>query len=142
MKKLTIITIALIICFWSGVFFSKITKKDVKIKENDYIFMGKKESAFSTFSDSLREANNTPLDLYIQAKDIISSPEMAYAIADCILSNIYGRSSMDKEKPYHITLLDDRYWVVEGSLKTPKGGTAYIMIQKGNGQILEISHGK
>ena len=73
---------------------------------------------------------------------VVSSPEIAYAIADCILSNIYGRSAMDNEKPYHITLLDDRYWVIEGTLKTPKGGTAHIIIKKRNGQIVELSHGK
>ena len=68
--------------------------------------------------------------------------EMAYTIADCVLSNIYGRSTMDKEKPYRITLLEDRYWVIEGTMNTSEGGTAHLMIKKENGQIVEISHGK
>lgn len=132
----------MMVCFWCGVFFTNIIKRDVKTKERDYIFMGKEESASSAYPDSLIDVYDTPLGLYNKAHDIISSPEMAYAIADCILSNIYGQSAMDKEKPYHITLLDDRYWVIEGTLKTPKGGTAHIMIKKRNGQIIEISHGK
>lgn len=100
MKKIAIITIAMMTCFWCGVFFTNIIKRDVRTKERDYIFMGKEKSASSVYSDSLRDLYDTPLGLYNKANDIISSPEMAYAIADCILSNIYGHSAMDNERVY------------------------------------------
>lgn len=54
----------------------------------------------------------------------------------------YGRKEMDDEKPYSITLLGGRFWVITGTLKSAKGGVAHIVLKKDDGQIQTIYHDK
>ena len=137
--KFVAIIVVLLTCFRLGYLCGNaVPVQDSTSKCIDFVYLGENVGPISVgdLEDSCRAYNFHPNN------GVVSSPEMAYAIADCVLSNIYGRSAMNNEKPYHITLLDDRYWIIEGTLKAPKGGTAHIIIKKRNGQIIELSHGK
>ncbi|OGX92293.1 hypothetical protein BEN49_16430 [Hymenobacter coccineus] len=56
---------------------------------------------------------------------------------------IYGKS-IEEKKSFQVVLYDNEVWVVQGTL--PKryelGGVAYIEINKKDGRILKITHGK
>ena len=74
---------------------------------------------------------------------IVENANMAYTIANSILSNIYGSNQIKNEYPLKITLINNRFWVIEGSLsKGETGGTAIIVIKKDDGQVQYINHGK
>lgn len=79
----------------------------------------------------------------IKKNGIVENANMAYTIANTILSNIYGGNQIKNEYPLKITLINNRFWVIEGSLsKGETGGTAIIVIKKDDGQVQYINHGK
>jgi hypothetical protein len=66
----------------------------------------------------------------------------ATAIAEAVLSPIYGRASIVKQKPYNVSLKNE-VWTVEGTLpKDRLGGTFVVRIAKESGAILHVSHSK
>jgi hypothetical protein len=66
----------------------------------------------------------------------------ATAIAEAVLSPIYGRNSIVKQKPYNVSLKDE-VWTVEGTLSKDRlGGTFAVRIAKDSGAILHVSHSK
>lgn len=68
----------------------------------------------------------------------------ASEVAQAVLSSIYGKKSISKQKPFEITF-DSEYnvWVISGKLKSNMiGGVATIIIQKNNGEVLAVSHSK
>ena len=137
--KFFAIIVVLLTCFRLGYLCGNaVTAQNSSSLYLDFMYLGENIEPISVgdLEDSCLVRNSHPNN------GVVSTAEMAYTIADCVLSNIYGRSTMDKEKPYRITLLEDRYWVIEGTMNTSEGGTAHLMIKKGNGQIVEISHGK
>ena len=132
--------------FWCGVLVSNISKvKNNRCKTN-YVYIGEKPSNIINFRGNIKDISYVkdydPLGVYNQTKGMIESPEMAYTIADCILAAKYGRKEMDDEKPYSITLLGGRFWVITGTLKSAKGGVAHIVLKKDDGQIQTIYHDK
>jgi hypothetical protein len=78
----------------------------------------------------------------IRKEGYVPNAETAIKIAVAVWIPIYGQEQIDGEKPYKARL-ENEVWVVEGSL--PKGwigGVALAEIQKGDGKIVRISHGK
>jgi hypothetical protein len=74
----------------------------------------------------------------------ISNEASAIKVAEIVWLNVYGQEIKD-EKPYIAKLKDGKIWVVEGTFnggKYAKGGVAYIEIQKSDGKILKVIHGK
>ena len=137
--KFFAIIVVLLTCFRLGYLCGNaVTAQNSSSLYLDFMYLGENIEPISVddLEDSCLVRNSHPNN------GVVSTAEMAYTIADCVFSNIYGRSTMDKEKPYRITLLEDRYWVIEGTMNTSEGGTAHLMIKKENGQIVEISHGK
>jgi hypothetical protein len=65
----------------------------------------------------------------------------AEEIAEAVWLQIYGEKIYE-EKPFNTTLKDGKVWIVRGSLNAELGGVAYIEIQKSNGRILKVTHGK
>ena len=54
----------------------------------------------------------------------------------------YGKSILER-KPFEAELIGDTLWIVAGSIpKNMLGGVPYIEIQKKDGTILGIGHGK
>ncbi|WP_210521509.1 YbbC/YhhH family protein [Hymenobacter terricola] len=74
----------------------------------------------------------------------VPNATVAKQIAEAVWVPIYGKEHIEEKKPFRAVLVNNEIWVVEGSL--PKrydvGGTAYIEINKRDGRILEVTHGK
>ena len=79
---------------------------------------------------------------YQPPEGVVPDEQTAISIAVAVWSPIYGKDEIAKQKPYQVFLVDG-YWVVSGSLpKQLVGGTAKIVIDKEDGRIIDISHGK
>ena len=74
-------------------------------------------------------------------RDLVPNEETAIKIAEVILFSIYGQS-IYTDRPYSIELRNG-VWIIEGTLpKGCQGGVPYIEIQKKDGKILKVMHGK
>lgn len=76
---------------------------------------------------------------------LVNSPYMAAYIANIVFARIYGEATIQDERPYHVTLINNKYWRVEGGYKLAPheyGGNALLILRKEDGQILHISHSK
>lgn len=72
----------------------------------------------------------------------IPNETSAIKMAEIVWLNVYGPKIND-EKPFQAKLKNDKVWIVEGTLdKNMLGGVAYIEIQKSDGKILKVIHGK
>jgi len=84
---------------------------------------------------------------YVPAKGYVPDAETAKKIAEAVWLPIYGESVL-QQKPYTATLAEKNVWRVHGNLPkrqdglTNMGGTAEIEINKQDGKILRVSHGK
>jgi hypothetical protein len=66
----------------------------------------------------------------------------AVAIALAVLTPIYGKENLADEHPFVATLKGNE-WTVRGTLpKGYVGGTAWIVIAKSDGKILDVGHGR
>ena len=80
---------------------------------------------------------------YFPKDGLVPNEKIAFQIAEIILSQIYGKETIEEEKPFSINLEND-VWIIEGSLpeEYEKGGVAYIEIKKSSGEILKVIHTK
>jgi hypothetical protein len=66
----------------------------------------------------------------------------AISVAEAILTPIYGREQIESERPFSAQL-NGNTWKVEGHLAPGvDGGVAEVWIDKRDGRILRVSHGK
>lgn len=66
----------------------------------------------------------------------------AIQIAEKVLLPIYGRKQIESERPF-TARLNGNVWMVNGNLpKGRVGGVAEVKIDKRNGRVLRIIHGK
>jgi len=72
---------------------------------------------------------------------LVPNERIAFKIAESVLSQIYGKEIIENEKPFSINL-ENNVWIIEGTLYSRKGGTAYMEIRKDNGEILKVIHTK
>lgn len=78
---------------------------------------------------------------YFPKEGFVPDKNTAIKIAEAVWFPIYGESIYTK-KPYKIKLIKG-VWIIEGSLpKGYLGGVPYIEIQKKDGKILKVMHGK
>jgi len=81
------------------------------------------------------------------AAGYVPDKETAIKIAVAVWIPIYGKEKIEDEKPYK-AILRNEIWYVSGSLPQAKaderivGGVAEAEINKSDGQIIRISHGK
>ncbi|HOV98329.1 MAG TPA: NTF2 fold immunity protein [Bacteroidota bacterium] len=80
---------------------------------------------------------------YIPTEGVIPDSITAVEIAIIILSRVYGKDVIERERPF-TAVERNGYWVVYGSLPRDSfwGGVAEIVVRKKNGEIINISHGK
>ena len=84
---------------------------------------------------------------YVPAEGVIPTADIAVKIAECVLLEIYGKESIEKEKPFSVNLVNG-IWVIEGHI--PNGndsaltfcGQSYVEIRKSNGEIIKLLHTK
>ncbi len=87
--------------------------------------------------------NNFPKEGVPETLGFIDSPETAKEKAEAVWIGIYGEDIKSK-KPYKVSFDGkNQVWLVQGSLPTYMlGGVPNILIQKADGRILAIWHGK
>jgi hypothetical protein len=79
---------------------------------------------------------------YTPKNGFVPDESTAIAIAEAVLTPIYGRETVESERPYHVKL-EAGVWLVGGSLPEGRvGGVAVIKISRKDGRILFVSHGK
>jgi len=72
-------------------------------------------------------------------KDALTAKRMALAI----LESFYGKEQIQSEEPINVSLIDNEYWFVCGTLPDGYlGGVAEILISRENGRVLYLAHGK
>ena len=74
--------------------------------------------------------------------DIVPNELAAVRFAEAVLSPIYGRKHIERERPFRAVQKDSQTWSVKGTLpKGFAGGTALVEISR-EGRILTICHWK
>lgn len=72
----------------------------------------------------------------------IPNQATATRVAEAILIPIYGQEKIESERPFSAQL-DGNTWKVEGHLALGvDGGVAEVWLDKRDGRILRVSHGK
>ncbi len=80
--------------------------------------------------------------MYKPAEGFVPTEDVAIVIAVAIWAPIYGVDRIAHEKPYHAKLISGVWWV-SGSLPPGSlGGVAEARIQKTDGRVLGVIHGK
>lgn len=73
---------------------------------------------------------------------LVKTRAHAEALAEVHIANVYGKTRATQQKPYQVQETPTA-WVVSGSLKPNKrGGTFFIVINKQNGAVLQLTHGR
>lgn len=142
MKKIVIFLVYSIgLIFISYFVFSKITSASTAIQ---YEFVG--EDTINDNFDKIRSMyikEEDPFGVYNKPEGIIPNPDVAIHIAEKILISIYDSVSIVSQRPYKVELLNSYIWCVHGQKKSNgEGGTFSILIDKNDGRIISISHGK
>lgn len=107
----------------------------VFIMKRKYLFLGIVLVLFTSYM------YNNPVNERVMNRDYVPDAETAVKVAEAIWLPIYGGKIYDN-KPFVATLKDSSVWIVEGTLKSTKGGVPYIEIQKSDCKILKVFHGK
>ena len=115
-------------------------KKANNVKE--YIFLGNDTVIYEEIDHSIYASGVDPYGVYNRENGIVPSEKTATEIVKAVLIPIYG-SKISSQVPFRVSLWNKRYWCVRGSLKKGwEGGTFQILIDKVDGKICSISHGK
>ena len=104
-------------------------------KKNHGMVVGKTDNDFVGRSNFENTGNRFK-------KDIIPDAETACKVAIPIIKAVYGEQQLSSELPLQITLVNDKYWTIEGTLHTAKGGVVFMTINKHNGCVLNLMHGE
>lgn len=136
-------------------YISRQTRKQVSSKKipSTYVFNGnvtitngprfRENEGCCIFGD--KGLANRP-GVYNNEKGLVSSPTIAYTIANAILTSLFGEEDMSEQRPLSIELVNNKYWLIQGNYK-PKipnttGGSPIMIIKKDDAQIQFIMHTK
>ena len=151
MKKITTIIIFLV-GILLGVFikseYDSGKSKKVVVKQ-DYIFKGNVKvdkdmiDARKSVDDSINyKSEIDPFNVYRNQNGLIPNAKAAVDFAK-IIFNYCENGAFNNEKPFNVELVNNRVWYIYGSLpKGTVGGVVEISIQKSDGKVLAIFHGK
>ncbi len=151
MKKITTIIIFLVGIIL-GVFikseYDSGKSKKVVVKQ-DYIFKGNVKvdkdmiDARKSVDDSINyKSEIDPFNVYRNQNGLIPNAKAAVDFAK-IIFNYCENGAFNNEKPFNVELVNNRVWYIYGSLpKGTVGGVVEISIQKSDGKVLAIFHGK
>jgi len=152
MKKITTIIIFLVGIIL-GIFikseYDSVKSKKVVVKQ-DYIFKGNVKVDEDTIDlrkpvdDSIHfNYGIAPFKVCSHQNGIIPNAKTAVDFAKIILNYHYGEEEINEEKPFDVELVNNRVWYIYGSLPAGAvGGVVEISIQKSDGKVLAIFHGK
>ena len=143
MKKRLLFLLSYLICVIVGLglgycLHDKVKKQAVKT----YVYVGEKYEGLN-FKRSA-EYGFVPLDkINLSKYGVIEDAESAANVGIAMLSGMYGKENIESQKPFKVELINDLFWSVKGSLPPyAVGGTAFILIQKKDGRVLNFFHGK
>jgi len=81
---------------------------------------------------------------YRPEQGFVPNEATAVAIAEAVWLPIYGKQTLDKERPFRAVMKND-VWTVTGTVdwvnKQDKGGVAIAEISRVDGRIIRVSHG-
>lgn len=72
---------------------------------------------------------------------LLKTADDATNIGQLVVEITYGKEVADRERPFTARLSGDT-WIVLGTLKTVKGGVAEVHLNRFNGAVLDVTHGK
>jgi len=91
------------------------------------------------FTDCTHKENHIEWD---RSQGYVPDSTTAVQLAQIFFVRIYGKKVL-KKKPFVPALKDGKIWMVDGTLeKGMDGGVPHIEIQKSDGKILALYHGK
>jgi len=74
-------------------------------------------------------------------KNYVPDEQTAIKIAEAVLIPIYGSQKVAAERPFHAHL-NGNIWTIEGTLHSDNGGVAMVRMERSDGRILSVVHGK
>lgn len=73
----------------------------------------------------------------------MSDREIALATAEKKWKEVYGKSAINKQKPFATEKKNDSIWIVHGTFPKPTiGGVAYAEVNVKTQQVITYTHGK
>jgi hypothetical protein len=79
---------------------------------------------------------------YVPENGIVPDEQTARKIAEVVLIPIYGKTAIEKQKPFPV-VLSNNIWIVSAYLPSDQlGGVFRIEIAKQDGRIIRLTHGK
>lgn len=74
----------------------------------------------------------------------IPDAKTAVLVAVPILNSMYGERTIHFQQPYDVTLVNDKYWCIEGTrgFTHAHGGTFFLILRKSDGKAMYVSHDK
>ena len=152
MKKIITTIIIFLVGITLGIFikseYDSVKSKKVVVKQ-DYIFKGNVKvdkdmiDARKSVDDSINyKSEIDPFNVYRNQNGLIPNAKAAVDFAK-IIFNYCENGAFNNEKPFNVELVNNRVWYIYGSLpKGTVGGVVEISIQKSDGKVLAIFHGK
>lgn len=78
-----------------------------------------------------------------QEDDLLPTAAIAVQAAEEVLFQRYTKENIIEQRPYRVRLRNKAIWCIEGDLDPMmEGGVFYIELDKHNGAVLSVSHGK
>jgi hypothetical protein len=79
---------------------------------------------------------------YIPEQGFVPDEVVAVAVAEAIVSRVYGPAQIEHQKPF-VASLDAGVWTVSGTLPDRYlGGVFVIKISKKDSRVISLTHGK
>lgn len=76
-------------------------------------------------------------------KIIESDKEIAFAVAEKKWKEVYGKSAINKQKPFVAEKKNDSIWIVHGTFPKPTiGGVAYAEVNVKTKKVIKYTHGE
>jgi hypothetical protein len=83
-----------------------------------------------------------PAHFYMPEEGVIPDAETAKQVAEVIFNRFYDPASVQMEKPFSVHL-QDGVWIVMGTMpKGLLGGVAEIWMNKSDGRVIHLFHGR
>jgi hypothetical protein len=82
---------------------------------------------------------------YLPPAGVAKNEKIALDIAKIVLSSVYGEAQIKKQLPLTAKLINNEMWLISGTFNEATGsfgGVAEILINKRDGSILGMIHGK
>jgi hypothetical protein len=101
------------------------------------------KAASNSIEQELKTAKANEKQDYIlwDKKLVLPNKDVAIKVAEPILFAIYGEKNILQQKPYNVSLRENK-WIITGSIHSEKGGSFLIILDARNSKVLRVIHGK